>query len=569
MKQSHMFYLRNVSKKPWKKQLTFLISLLFLTLLFSLIPSASADDQSLAEQYAPQLYFEAQETCFPVTAEYAIENSELYQYPDQLIEENPTSESLAAYAGTSYSDYYLDNELGSPNSDAIINDYQNKMQSLGYTVYYQVYTNGGVTIIQYWFYYAFNNGELNQHEGDWEMVQVYLNGGTPTQVMFSQHESGQKATWGQVEKNNGHIKVYVARGSHANYLRYYSGKIGIANDNVGANGHVLKPSQYQLDSLSDKAWIDFGGRWGEMDSIEDTLMGRSGPYGPMFRQDGVMWSSPDSWGASLPAADNNILLLELILYHFLTIFIIVTAITLLFIFFKLWKQYKRTGLGPRILSFLYIDGVNLKSIGNLLFIAGIVIAIIAVFSPWYAISADISTTEFSTEGSLDFFVIDGMNGVQISYPGSNGPVPMGTLVLPFGAFILIGIVLTLIKTMGISESSVLGKKYLWRGIRFLIPMIILIIGVAIIGSVFSGLVPSEVQGSSVSQIFSSLSSSPFGGSQMITLAESGVTGTVEMHWGFASGGLLFILAGLLLIIGGFLEKKAGETFFAGGTKQEG
>jgi hypothetical protein len=218
---------------------------------------------------------------------------------------------------------------------------------------------------------------------------------------------------------------------------------------------------------------------------------------------------------------------------------------------------------------LYIDGVNLKSIGNLLFIAGIVIAIIAVFSPWYAISADISTTEFSTEGSLDFFVIDGMNGVQISYPGSNGPVPMGTLVLPFGAFILIGIVLTLIKTMGISESSVLGKKYLWRGIRFLIPMIILIIGVAIIGSVFSGLVPSEVQGSSVSQIFSSLSSSPFGGSQMITLAESGVTGTVEMHWGFASGGLLFILAGLLLIIGGFLEKKAGETFFAGGTKQEG
>jgi len=535
--------------------------------MFGLCNPVSADDQSLAEQYAPELYFEASEKCFPVTAEYHIDASELYKYSKQLVEENPTSAGLASYAGESYFDYYLDNQLGSPNSDAIINDYQGKMQGLGTTVYYNVYTNSGVTVIQYWMFYAFNKGELNQHEGDWEMVQIYLAAGTPTHVMFSQHESGQKATWDQVEKNNGHIKVYVARGSHANYLRYYSGKIGIANDIVGANGRVLKSSEYQLESLADKPWINFGGRWGEMNSVEDTILGKSGPYGPMYRQDGLMWISPDSWGTALPSADNNILLLELLVYHFLTIFLALTSLTLLFIFLKLRKQYTKEGLGPRIFSFLYIDGANTKSIGNLLFIAGIIIALIAVFSPWYTISADVSTTEFSTEGSLDFFAIDGMNGVQISYPGSNGPVPMGTFVLPFGVFIIVGIVLTLIKTIGISESTVLGKKYVWRGIRFLIPMIILIVGVAIIGSVFSGLVPSDIQSSSVSEIFSSLSASPFGGSKMITLTESGVTGTVDLHWGFASGGLLFIIAGFLIIVAGIFEKQA-ETHLFSSSKNE-
>lgn len=558
MKQVHMFY----KGKGLKKQVTLLISILFVTVIFGFAFPVSADDQSLAEQYAPELYFEAQEKCFPVTAEYAIENSKLYKFDDpDPIDENPTAESLSAYAGVAYSDYYLDNQMGSPNSDAIINDYQSKMQSLGSTVYYNVYTNAGVTVIQYWLFYAFNKGELNQHEGDWEMVQVYLAAGTPTYVMLSQHESGQKATWEQVEKNNGHIKIYIARGSHANYLRYYSGKIGVANDIVGANGKVFKPSDYQLELLTDKSWITFGGRWGEMNSIEDTILGKSGPYGPEFRQDGQMWSTPDSWGMSLPAADDTVLLLELFVYYFVTIFLVLTALTLLFIFNRLRKQYTKTGLGPRFLSFLYIDGANTKSIGNLLFIAGIVIALIAVFSPWYMISADVSTSEFTTEGTLDFFVIDGMNGIQISYPGSNGPVPMGTFVLPFGVFILVGIVLTLIKTIGVSESETIGKKYVWRGIRFLIPMIILIVGVAIIGSVFSGFVPTELQGSSASDIFSSLSSAPFGGSKMITLSEAGVTGTIDMHWGFASGGLLFIAAGFILIIAGIFEKQAETSFF--------
>jgi hypothetical protein len=210
--------------------------------------------------------------------------------------------------------------------------------------------------------------------------------------------------------------------------------------------------------------------------------------------------------------------------------------------------------------------LNLKSIGNLLFIGGIIIAIIAVFSPWYTISANISTSEYSTQGFVNYFMIDGINGIQINFPGSNGPSPIGTLALPFGVFIAVGIIFTLIKTIGVHESKILGKKYLYQGIRFLVPFILLIVGVVIIGNMFSSFVPEGLSQTSITPIFSSLSSSPFGGSELVTLTESGVTGTINMHWGFGTGGLLFILAGILLIIAGFCERSARTDLFSGNQK---
>ncbi len=566
MNHKHLINNSIITNMVSKKRIPLLISTLFIFTILSSCSYASADDQDLARQYAPEFYFEAAERCFPTNAQYQIDTSYLYQYPNQLIQENPTSEQLGNLSSQTYSIYYLDNQKGSTNDDAIINDYHNTMQTLGYIVYYRVFSSSNEKVIQYWMYYAFNKGDLNQHEGDWEMVQIYLSQDTPTHVMYSQHESGQKATWQQVEKTNDHIKVYVARGSHANYLRSYSGKLGVASDIVGSNGIVLQSSEYQLDSLTDQTWLPFAGRWGEMNSIQDTFLGKSGPYGPMYRQDGQMWNTPNTWGMNLPAADNNIFIVELLLYHFLTIFIVITALTLVLIFVRLRKQYKKTGFGPRILSFLYIDGLNLKSIGNLLFIGGIIIAIIAVFSPWYTISANISTSEYSTQGFVNYFMIDGVNGIQINFPGSNGPIPIGTLALPFGVFIAVGIIFTLIKTIGVHESKILGKKYLYQGIRFLIPFILLIVGVVIIGNMFSSFVPEGISQTSIIPIFSSLSSSPFGGSELVTLTESGVTGTINMHWGFGTGGLLFILAGILLIIAGFCERSARTALFAGNQK---
>jgi hypothetical protein len=85
--------------------------------------------------------------------------------------------------------------------------------------------------LQYHFFYAFNDWRLaangiNHHEGDWEMVAVYLKNDAPHSVLFSQHGSGAMELWEDVRcakdedgKETTHPMIYVALGSHANYSR--------------------------------------------------------------------------------------------------------------------------------------------------------------------------------------------------------------------------------------------------------------------------------------------------------------------------------------------------------------
>lgn len=87
------------------------------------------------------------------------------------------------------------------------------------------------TILQYHFFYAFNDWRLaangvNHHEGDWEMVAVYLKNDVPYSVLFSQHGAGNIEKWDAVRvavdklgNATTHPVVYVALGSHANYSR--------------------------------------------------------------------------------------------------------------------------------------------------------------------------------------------------------------------------------------------------------------------------------------------------------------------------------------------------------------
>jgi hypothetical protein len=87
------------------------------------------------------------------------------------------------------------------------------------------------TILQYHFFYAFNDWRLaangmNHHEADWEMVAVYLKNDSPYAVLFSQHGAGNIEKWDKVikavdkdGKATTHPVVYVALGSHANYSK--------------------------------------------------------------------------------------------------------------------------------------------------------------------------------------------------------------------------------------------------------------------------------------------------------------------------------------------------------------
>ena len=362
--------------------ITLVIGLFIVGSSYAGIASALTDQD--AEQYAPILYFINSEKCYPVDVSYAFDNSYLYEIGNPTpISMSPTATMLSNYT---LDKYYLDNQRGTVTvaDNGIENDYQSKMATLGYKIYAHVDTASN--IIQYWFFYAFNGGDLNRHEGDWEMIQVMFSAEQPTQVMYSQHYSGQSATWNQVEKDGNHVKVYVARGSHANYIKPYSGKIGLASDNVGDNGKTLRPvTDYTVEILKDQLWLNFAGRWGwtgvnQSQAAEAAILGEVGPNGPQFRENGNMYK-PLVWAGGLQPANDYLFILEWFVYNFVLLFFLVTVLSLLLIGFFIYRRHKKYGLGPRIISLLYIDGMNVKSIGNILCILAIILAILGLMFP--------------------------------------------------------------------------------------------------------------------------------------------------------------------------------------------
>ncbi|MDG6218613.1 MAG: Vps62-related protein [Candidatus Thermoplasmatota archaeon] len=549
-----------------RKRTTSILSffvILLIGLLFINTQSILADE-NVAKSYAPILYFESQEQCHPIDAQFHIDNSKLIYFDvnagiSSIVDETPTVSQLA---NLSDQFYFLDNVHGSLRDSAIIlSTYQELKDNYDTIVYYRIIPLATTMVLQYWFFYAYNDGDINVHEGDWEMIQVILESNTPIMVMYSQHHSGQQLNWNDVDTTATHPHVYVARGSHANYLRSFSGKIGIASDTVGDNGKILTPDEYQLVELSDQGWLSFAGRWGEMQSIEDTFLGFSGPFGPRFREEGRMWDDPLGWGESLPPLNTTLLPLEWFLYHFLTIFLLIIALSVVFLAFKLFKRFKKQGLGPRVFSFLYIDGINKHSLGNLLFFTGIVVAIIGLLLPWYSMSASISGEGYDTNGFVDFLLIDGLNGVQIAYPGSDGPIALGSLIIPFSILIAIGFVFTIFKSVGVQQSNHLGRYYIFRGISLLIPFIILITIIMSLGMIIPTMIPETMQNQDLTTMFSLLSQNPFKGSESVVFIESGVSGSVDLNWGLGIGGYLMLFAGIILFIAGGLLFSARKTFY--------
>ncbi|MEM0492988.1 MAG: hypothetical protein QXS02_03400 [Candidatus Thermoplasmatota archaeon] len=525
---------------------------------------ADADDHDILMRYAPVLYFESSETCYPVDVSYMVDNSVLYMVSDPasvIISSNPTLESLGAYTSDVY---YLDNTKGTVDDDGIINDYKSKQSQLGYTVYGRVVSVSQGTILQYWFFYVFNKGELNRHEGDWEMVQILLKNNEPVEAMYSQHHSGQRAEWSQVEKDGDHFKVYVARGSHANYFRSYSGRFTAASDIVGDNGLKLTVNDYRLELLSNQSWLSYSGRWGwfgsNVDSaVESVILGRAGPEGPRFREDGEMWDSPLSWGSDLPMVNDVFLMIEWVLYNFIMIMILVLLVSLLILGVRIYLRYKRHGLGPRILSLLYIDGFNLKSIGNILALVSIIIAILGLYTPWYNVRLSLDLPSYKTIEMMDVISVDGWQGLRVYLPSSNGPTPVTSFSLPFSLFILIGLVLLIVSTIGVHESKKLGRRFIGRGIRLMTPFIVMIIIVMLLGLVVSMFAPSDTGASEMNQIVESIASSPLNGEEKVDVPS--VSGVINVKWGCGIGLYLLLISGLLFIIAGILLVISNQMFY--------
>ncbi len=285
-----------------------------------------AEDQDLAETYAPVLYFHPDELYRPQPVEVMVDTARLRQarrhWFDINVLLNVSIPDLAAYADSTYA---LDAWYGDKGSS----DYKNYS---AHQAYYQAVLSpeaGGLPVvayahvvrdedpqritIQYWLYYYYNDW-FNKHEGDWEMVQVVLSAaGDPEWIVLSQHHDGARRPWNaaRIEENT-HPAVYVALGSHANYFwgdeTYPNGRtIGNARveimDRTGTAGRtipdvILIPDREQVEAdlpaWQGLEWLLFCGGWGESAPQSDF----SGPRGPADKGD--QWEQPYAWGMAQP-----------------------------------------------------------------------------------------------------------------------------------------------------------------------------------------------------------------------------------------------------------------------------
>jgi hypothetical protein len=255
---------------------------------------------TLADVYSPTLVFDSAERTFPVAVEYFIAHCRLVG-PIGAVIERPDPESLGDQ-GTS--GYCLDHLNGTARDAGAIAEYERDRSQTPPTVYVHAFENTGTIVLQYWLFYVFNQGTYNSHEGDWEMVQVMVDHATmsPIQVTLSRHHTGGIVPWPELkgpDLNGTHPIVLVARGSHSHYLR--SDAFRMAGDFTDGGGEVLTSSDYAMVSIgrttdgeATPSWPLFQGLWGER-SDWTGMMGTDGPPGPMFRENGLMWSGVD-WG---------------------------------------------------------------------------------------------------------------------------------------------------------------------------------------------------------------------------------------------------------------------------------
>lgn len=102
-----------------------------------------------------------------------------------------------------------------------------------YTYHGRVVRQDGWVVLQYWFFYPFNNWRsgfygVNDHEADWEMINIYLfetgeGEARPEWVAYASHDfSGDdlRRRWDdpEAEKVGEHPVIYAGAGSHASYF---------------------------------------------------------------------------------------------------------------------------------------------------------------------------------------------------------------------------------------------------------------------------------------------------------------------------------------------------------------
>jgi hypothetical protein len=281
-------------------------------------PADLADERALADRFAPVVRLVAQdEECGPGEPYDPLDVDLLLDGEPTVALRGPWRSTDLVKIGPSAKDlrnryeYHLDFPGDALNAGC---DYERWSRRLAAgsepTVYAHVATEAGKPgklALQYWLFYAFNDFN-NTHEGDWEMIQLVFDaddaqqalGQEPVEVGYSSHEGAERAEWGEDKLDvvdETHPVVYPGAGSHANkytealYLGS-SAEAGVGCDDTRGPHRELRPAVETIPSDAGAAvtafpWIDFEGRWGELQKAFF-----NGPTGPNLK---TQWTRPITW----------------------------------------------------------------------------------------------------------------------------------------------------------------------------------------------------------------------------------------------------------------------------------
>ena len=225
-----------------------------------------------------------------------------------------------------------------------VNEYRAMAEGQSTHVYYgRVVREAGWIVLQYWFFYAYNDWRsgfhgANDHEADWEMMMVVLDGEADEQpaswAVYAQHDyngADLRRRWDdrdQLELVDGHPVVYAGAGSHASYflggeyltehelalptpIKAIAGAISRLFGSQGQQGRrervlpiafvdyargdgvAIGPGEertWDAVLLRDQGWLTaYRGLWGA--HVRDPFEGEDAPAGPMYGRDGTVRSS--------------------------------------------------------------------------------------------------------------------------------------------------------------------------------------------------------------------------------------------------------------------------------------
>lgn len=250
-----------------------------------------AQEQALAERYAPILYFHPDEQNFLQDPQTFIEQSTLRKELDWRGDEEvhglgdvPPGELAGIDEGNVDADaqLFLDHqneELG----DGI------RAGDLGNSVNLYQY-DAATNTITYHLFYSYNDGppglgDVQNHEGDWERITVQLDDNyQPTEVRYSAHGGiDVSRSWADAPKENGRPVAYVGQGSHANYPepgRWTTQAPGI-HDVAAAGGTRFDLAGQPAVDVTSESWYGGYVLWGERGSAQEVGIGETtGPTGP-------------------------------------------------------------------------------------------------------------------------------------------------------------------------------------------------------------------------------------------------------------------------------------------------